>query len=320
MAPSISIRESIRWLPDPASEPTSTLVLTSAQRRFVDLRIYKPASATTERSRTDGSLPATFSEALYDASQPDVLPLTRLEWAIAGTSGSRLREPREGEGQKKIVHSTWWHWIDSRTREPEKATDEGDMFPQPGEERTLEKGHMVNPATGVDTEYEEMWFEVEPEATGEEGSDSEGTAGEQSEATTAETVTEATSGVGDLTGDEDDEDDDDHDDEDYAYKGGEEDIEGNRSCVVLVLQDDDHEARGLIVRVGQFVQGLLRVGKQLALERWEWKGIGEGWRRQVRMGDMWLPCAAAIEEARLELGGEVKHGDYMWKVIEHSKF
>lgn len=35
----ISIRESIRWLPDEASEPTSTIVLTSPSHRFVDLRI-----------------------------------------------------------------------------------------------------------------------------------------------------------------------------------------------------------------------------------------------------------------------------------------
>lgn len=38
----ISVREYIRWLPDDASEPTSTVVLTTPQRRFVDLRIIKP--------------------------------------------------------------------------------------------------------------------------------------------------------------------------------------------------------------------------------------------------------------------------------------
>ena len=41
---SVSIRRSIRWLPDEASEPTATLVLTSPQRRFVDLRIVKPVA------------------------------------------------------------------------------------------------------------------------------------------------------------------------------------------------------------------------------------------------------------------------------------
>jgi len=41
----ISIRESIRWLPDAASEPTTTIVLTTPQRRFVDIRVLKPTSS-----------------------------------------------------------------------------------------------------------------------------------------------------------------------------------------------------------------------------------------------------------------------------------
>lgn len=36
---SISFRKFIRWLPDEASEPTSTLVLTSPEKRFVDIRV-----------------------------------------------------------------------------------------------------------------------------------------------------------------------------------------------------------------------------------------------------------------------------------------
>lgn len=42
MSPNISVRESIRWLPNEASEPTTTLVLTSAENRFVDIRILRP--------------------------------------------------------------------------------------------------------------------------------------------------------------------------------------------------------------------------------------------------------------------------------------
>lgn len=38
----ISIREGIRWVPDPFTEPTSTLVLTSPGKHFVDVRILKP--------------------------------------------------------------------------------------------------------------------------------------------------------------------------------------------------------------------------------------------------------------------------------------
>jgi hypothetical protein len=46
--------------------------------------------------------------------------------------------------------------------EPEAVADEGDMFPQP-DGTTLEKGSMVNPATGLDTSYEELWDDQEPQ-------------------------------------------------------------------------------------------------------------------------------------------------------------
>lgn len=35
----VSYRKFIRWLPDDASEPTSTIVLTSRENRFVDVRV-----------------------------------------------------------------------------------------------------------------------------------------------------------------------------------------------------------------------------------------------------------------------------------------
>ncbi|KAF7533814.1 hypothetical protein G7054_g6767 [Neopestalotiopsis clavispora] len=136
---SISIRESIRWLPDQASEPTSTIVLTSPGKRFVDLRVLK-------------------SEQI-EAGNKDDAPLERLDWAIAGTSSS-VATPEKGPD---TTHSQWKHWISSRTLDVENATDEGDMSPLDGN-RTLEEGNMVNPETGVATDYEEIWIDEEPKA------------------------------------------------------------------------------------------------------------------------------------------------------------
>ncbi|TKA80558.1 hypothetical protein B0A55_02018 [Friedmanniomyces simplex] len=251
MAPSISIREHIRWLPDPASEPTTTLVLTSAENRFVDIRILKPTHSPSTESKRE-----------------DVLPLSHLDWAFAGTSTS---VPQRGEDGKAFAHSTWKHWVSSKTRDVDGVSDEGDMFPLP-EGRVLEKGRMSNPATGVVTEYEELWFDP-PFRVVEDG------------------------------------------------KGDGEGERGN-CCVVLQLQDDEHEARGVVVRVGQYVQGVLRVGEGFSLERWEWKGKGkdEGWQRLVRMGDLWLPCGPAMDDGRLKEEGEVKYGEYLWKVVELSYF
>ncbi|KID80361.1 sodium/nucleoside cotransporter, partial [Metarhizium brunneum ARSEF 3297] len=144
MSMSISTRRCIRWLPGEASEPTSTIVLTSPQRRFVDLRILKDGP---------GGLPCA----------QDTLPLSRLDWAIAGTSSSSSRTI---DG-KQVSHSRWDHWIDSRTSQPETASDQGDMYPQP-DGSTLEKGRMVNPDTGRETAYEEIWDDEEPAPTASE--------------------------------------------------------------------------------------------------------------------------------------------------------
>ncbi|KAI9155545.1 Solute carrier family 28 member 3 [Paramyrothecium foliicola] len=136
----ISLRDSIRWIPDEASEPTSTIVVTSPQRRFVDLRILRSA------------LPP------HGEGANEILPLSSLDWGIAGTSSSTERD--DGHGGK-ISGGRWTHWVDSRTKDAESATDEGDEFEQPGG-LTLEKGRMVNPATGLPTDYEEVWRSVKP--------------------------------------------------------------------------------------------------------------------------------------------------------------
>lgn len=138
---SISIREHIRWGSDDPSEPTSTLVLTSPGRRFVDIRVLN-----TALSRLDGS-------------SSDTLSRDSLDWAFGGTSVSSQVSRQDGS---TISHSVFRHWVDSRTKEPEKIADEGDMFPQPGG-LTLETGRMVNPANGIETDYEELWREEEPQ-------------------------------------------------------------------------------------------------------------------------------------------------------------
>lgn len=51
MAPSISIRDSIRFLPKPPAEPTNTVVLTSPEGRFVDVRIFRSGTSWEIESR-----------------------------------------------------------------------------------------------------------------------------------------------------------------------------------------------------------------------------------------------------------------------------
>jgi hypothetical protein len=60
-----------------------------------------------------------------------------------------------------LSRGQWRHWIDSRTPNTEGVADEGINHPQ-ADGKTLEKGKMVNPATGKETDYEELWRDLEP--------------------------------------------------------------------------------------------------------------------------------------------------------------
>lgn len=150
---SISIREHIKWGAEPPSEPTSTLVLTSPRRYFVDIRILKEALEPLEESTTS---------AAAAPHQGRTLGRDQIDWAIGGTSASTT-PIGTGSQPPAVSHSTFRHWVDSRTRAPETVVDEGDMAPGPLEGTTLETGSMVNPATGAETAYEELWRDEEPQ-------------------------------------------------------------------------------------------------------------------------------------------------------------
>lgn len=81
------------------------------------------------------------------------LPLERLDWAIAGTT---ISEPAVAPTGEPIRRSTFGHWVSSRDADPTGVSDVGDMYPQE-DGTTLEKGEMVNPATGRATAYDELW-------------------------------------------------------------------------------------------------------------------------------------------------------------------
>ncbi|KAL1895616.1 hypothetical protein Sste5346_005085 [Sporothrix stenoceras] len=141
---SISLRQSIAWLPDPHSEATSTVVLTSPQRRFVDVRILLPADA--KPSMADGSFSAP--------SSPSTLGL---DWALAGTSSSTPVADTNG----KFSDGVWRHWVDSRYADADSQVDAGRNTEQP-DGSVLEVGCMENPATGQVAAYEEVWRDIAP--------------------------------------------------------------------------------------------------------------------------------------------------------------
>lgn len=94
-----------------------------------------------------------------------------------------------------------------------------------------------------------------------------------------------------------------------------------KSCVVLRVHDDSRGVRGVVVRVGQYVQGIVQVGDRVATERWEYRRAGErgsegGWQRTARTGDWFLPCAVTWRAERVVVGGVVRYMGFEWVVEE----
>ncbi|KLO14826.1 hypothetical protein SCHPADRAFT_294078 [Schizopora paradoxa] len=130
LTPFITRRVSIKWGDAPCAEHTSTLVLTSPEGRFVDMRVD--------------------NDAVHGDSNDAQMMGQKYNWFFAG-------QAHKFDGGR----ASWDHWIDSKTDAP--AEDAGVMSLLPNGD-TLEKGAMLND-DGVKEAYEEVWRDevVEPE-------------------------------------------------------------------------------------------------------------------------------------------------------------
>ncbi|KIW32889.1 uncharacterized protein PV07_04402 [Cladophialophora immunda] len=128
--PSISVRKGIAWGYTPPYEDTDTLVLTSPQSSFVDIRF-----------------PVKQQLSKPIASDPSF-------WAFAGTSHMTFA-PFAGDTitMPYSAHCVWKHDIDSKGP---GITDEGDLFLLPNGD-CMEVGMMQNPQTGKVEMYKEYW-------------------------------------------------------------------------------------------------------------------------------------------------------------------
>lgn len=90
--------------------------------------------------------------------------------------------------------------------------------------------------------------------------------------------------------------------------------EKTRISVVLKTENSDKRARGLVVRVGSWCQGILKVGDKLTIERWQW--INSGWYRTLRIGDGVLPCGATFIDRTFVEDNTLQSSD-LWNVVEN---
>lgn len=250
--------------PPHAFEPTSTLVLTSTSKVFIDIRIFKRIQPSDPELPNDGG------------------HRERLEWAFAGKSTSyAIPDPHAtpqhaggGQGQEQgrqwvgpVQHAIWSHWVDSRYPVGAIAPkDEGTMYPVSATQ-TLEHGSSINPYTGAMMSYEEMWLDVP-----------------------VQTCFPSTS----------------------------------KFSIVLVLDAPEAKVRGVVIRLGQYCQGIIVRDAVSTIERWgfeEKKGkngkvVGGDWKRVARIGDDFLPCATTFQPEILTVGGRVRYGNHEWFVDE----
>jgi hypothetical protein len=270
MPPYISTRAFIQWLPNQPSEPTSTQVLTSSQRHFVDIRVA-----------TDPPL---------EGVDP-----AHVEWAFAGRSTSKVVDGK--------TLSQWHHWIDSKTTKPEEVVDKGEMLPEDDSGLALEKGEMVNPATGRVTEYVEGWRDGEIVVVPVPGEEVVRRFYEELRGRGV-SVESARAGF---------------------EGGGNVRATDNQSRLSIVLQHEDEvrRSRGLVIRLGHLCQSVMRVGDDFAHERWEWSQ-GDGWRQNSVSGKFSMPCDVLTmlgEEVCTET--TVKYGngeDLTWQCVEAERF
>ena len=124
-------------MPGDPEELTSTIVLTSKDSHYVDIRLFRDK---------------------WEAEQSqDVNSETCIEWAFAGKAHAEPKGARKG-GMIQLSHTTWDHWIDSKGDNP--GPDEGDMWVQRSGD-VLERGKQRDAVTGAETEYEELWHDLE---------------------------------------------------------------------------------------------------------------------------------------------------------------
>lgn len=285
------MREWICWDSETASENTSTLVLTSPANSFVDIRLLLPAPHPV--ANTSQPLP-----------QPPLLPNTggpfdRLDWAFAGASESlpptttplARVQPASVYGPLLPVDvSAFGGGGGEAVRVPRKRWRHVvDSRCAYGEEPAPDEGDMY-PVLHAPERCLEIGRMERIKGSGV-------AVGYQELWVSLEAMP----------------------------VGG----ESLRRGVVLSLDVPEQKARGSIVRVAQFVQGLLMIGDEVTVERWEYsvtpQGSGPKWQRLAKLGSRFLPCAWTFEggQAIVEetlLGSELVDGEMRWTLQERFEW
>lgn len=87
----------------------------------------------------------------------------------------------------------------------------------------------------------------------------------------------------------------------------------------LMPSDGDDSEKGMVIRIGNYCQGILQNTSQLWVERWQTDSNGD-WKidgRSTSSGEAALPCQWSVAEGR-KMGDSIELGGRLWKVVETS--
>jgi len=86
--------------------------------------------------------------------------------------------------------------------------------------------------------------------------------------------------------------------------------------VVAKAEDTERKIRGVIVRVGDWCEGILKEGEEITVERWHWTE-GGGWERIARLGrGRLLSCALMFDEGMIKVGKGYGYEGLEWQIVE----
>jgi hypothetical protein len=194
------------------------------------------------------------------------------------------------------IHSRWYHVVDSHHVDASAVLDQGTLVPQPDGITSLESGTMMKPGTDQLQAYEEAWVDMplKPDSEGKiftvvlHFNHEHNAYDEERQSHIAATHESATSMPA-----------------------------ISPSC-------------GVVVRIANRCQGILRIGDRVTIEQWELDPLVTkfevasdaqrqergSWKRVVRVGDDFLPCAVTFQPERIGVGSKVEYGSMAWKVTE----
>ena len=107
-----------------------------------------------------------------------------------------------------------------------------------------------------------------------------------------------------------------------AIKNSYEDHQSVRRCVVLRCEND-RQYKGLVIRVGQYIQGMMRSSEGIRIERWEWHPVSDGmdglgtWEKTLILGKGSMPCRQTIKKLDMQVGDHIHCGKGQWTLVEN---